>query len=91
MKTLRLRIAGKVQGVGYRAWATRMAVSLGLHGWVRNRVDGTVELLATGGDDAVAAMADACHRGPSGARVDSIDILEVADHASAGFTARETG
>jgi acylphosphatase len=47
-KTLRLRITGRVQGVGYRLWATRTAARLGLRGWVRNRSDGSVEVLATG-------------------------------------------
>jgi acylphosphatase len=90
MKTVRLRIAGEVQRVGYRVWATRMAVSLGLRGWVRNRTDGTVELLATGGDKAVAAMVEACRCGPSDARVDSIDVLETKDPGNASFTVRET-
>jgi acylphosphatase len=67
-----------------------MAASLGLRGWVRNRADGTVELLATGGEDAVAAMTEACRCGPSGARVDSIEILEAEDSGHLGFTARET-
>jgi acylphosphatase len=56
LATLRLRITGKVQGVGYRIWATRTALSLGLRGWVRNRRDGSVEVLATGTPDAVAAL-----------------------------------
>jgi acylphosphatase len=90
MKTVRLLIAGKVQGVGYRGWAARVAVSLGLRGWLRNRADGTVELLATGEEDAVAAMTEACRRGPSDARVDSIDILKAEDPGSTGFTVRET-
>ena len=85
MKTVRLRIAGEVQRVGYRAWATRTAVSLGLRGWVRNRTDGTVELLAIGGDDAVAAMVEACRRGPSGARVDSMEILQAEIPATLGL------
>jgi acylphosphatase len=85
-----LHIAGKVQGVGYRAWAMRIAADLGLRGWVRNRVDGSVELLATGGHDAVAAMTEACRRGPAGARVDSVDKFEAEDDGSRGFTARET-
>ncbi len=90
MRTVRLRIAGKVQGVGYRAWAMRIAADLGLRGWVRNRADGTVELLATGGDDAVAAMTEACRHGPAGARVDSIEEFEAEDDGSPGFSAKET-
>jgi acylphosphatase len=90
MKTVRLRIAGKVQGVGYRAWAIRIAADLGLRGWVRNLANGTVELLASGEEDAVAAMTEACRRGPSDARVDSIDMFEAEDPGRAGFTVRET-
>jgi len=58
---------------------------------VRNRTDGTVELLATGDDDAVAAIIEACRRGPSDARVDSIEILEAEDPGNRGFTLREAG
>jgi acylphosphatase len=90
MRAVRLHIAGKVQGVGYRAWAMRIAADLGLRGWVRNLANGTVELLATGDDDAVAAMIEACRHGPSGARVDSIDKFEAEDDGSLGFTGRET-
>ena len=67
-KTIRLRISGKVQGVGYRIWATRTATRLGLRGWVRNRLDGSVEALVTGAPDAVSAMVEASRKGPSGAQ-----------------------
>lgn len=46
----RLTVRGRVQGVGFRAWTVREAKALGLDGWVRNRRDGTVEVLACGGD-----------------------------------------
>jgi acylphosphatase len=46
MKTVRRRGSGRVQGVGYRVWAVDTATSLGLRGWVRNRTDGTIEMLA---------------------------------------------
>ena len=51
MRSARLRITGRVQGVGYRVWALRMASRLGLRGWVRNRSDGSVEALVIGEDD----------------------------------------
>ena len=69
METVRLRITGRVQGVGYRLWAARTATSLGLRGWVRNRSDGAVEALVTGPRERVAAMIEACREGPRGARV----------------------
>ena len=90
MRTVRLRITGRVQGVGYRAWAVRAAAALGLRGWIRNRVDGTVELLATGAEDAVAAMIDATRHGPAGARVGEVDVVEEQDDSSVGFATRPT-
>ena len=50
IETVRLRITGQVQGVGYRFWMTRHATTLGLRGWVRNRTDGSVEALVIGED-----------------------------------------
>ena len=68
-----LLIRGRVQGVGYRAWAEAAALELGLQGWVRNRRDGSVEGLLSGSVEAVVAMTNACWQGPPGARVDAID------------------
>jgi acylphosphatase len=87
MRAARLRINGRVQGVGYRDWTIRTARNLGLRGWVRNRIDDSVEALIAGEDAAVAAMIEACRRGPSHARVDEVDI-SAADAADApeGFT-----
>lgn len=90
MKTVRLRIIGRVQGVGYRAWATRMAAELGLRGWVRNRGNGTVELLVSGTDQAVAAMIEAARRGPRAAHVIELQVSDDRDDGSTGFAALPT-
>jgi acylphosphatase len=68
-----LLIRGRVQGVGYRAFVEDEAALRGLDGFVRNRRDGTVEVLLAGPPEAVAEMVDACRRGPFSARVDAID------------------
>jgi acylphosphatase len=73
----RLGITGRVQGVGYRDWAMATAQRLGLRGWVRNRVDGSVEALVVGDDDAVGRMIEACRRGPTLAKVDAVDVEPV--------------
>jgi acylphosphatase len=73
----RLVITGRVQGVGYRDWMITTARRLGLTGWVRNRIDGAVEALIVGDDEAVGEMIDACRRGPTMARVDNVDIEPV--------------
>jgi acylphosphatase len=90
VRTVRLRVTGRVQAVGYRAWAIEAAESLGLRGWVRNRSDGTVEMLASGSEEAVAAMIEACRRGPPAARVTGVEVAEAEDDGSAGFTPRPT-
>lgn len=90
MKTVQLRIRGRVQGVGYRAWAIEAASSLGLHGWVRNRADGSVEILATGAEEMLAALILECRRGPAGARVDQIATADAQDEGTPGFVARPT-
>ena len=73
-RTVRVRIEGGVQGVGYRYWTERVADELGLTGWVRNRRDGSVEALVDGDEAAVAELLRACRRGPRLANV--TEILE---------------
>jgi acylphosphatase len=69
-------IHGWVQGVGYRAWTEYTALERGLQGWVRNRRDGSVEALFAGPPDTVAAMIEACRKGPHGSQVDRVDQRE---------------
>ena len=90
MRALNLRISGRVQGVGYRAWAMQTAVHLGVRGWVRNRVDGSVEALVIGDEAAVAAMVEACRRGPRAAMVRDVAVGEAEEDGSADFAARPT-
>jgi acylphosphatase len=89
-RTVRLTITGRVQGVGYRFWAERAAVALGIRGWVRNRTGGSVELLASGSDSAIDALIEACRQGPRAAAVDGVAVEDAEDNGSAGFSARPT-
>lgn len=73
VKTLAVRIEGRVQGVCYRAWTVAEATRRGLAGWVRNRSDGSVEALFHGPAEKIEDMILACRRGPSAARVDRIN------------------
>lgn len=66
-------ISGRVQGVCYRMYACREAESLGLTGWVRNRPDGTVQLVAEGEESDLMAMRAWCARGPSYAIVRGVE------------------
>jgi acylphosphatase len=71
---VRVVVHGSVQGVGFRYATVSRASSLGLGGWVRNRRDGAVEAVFEGPAERVESMVDWCRRGPSGARVDGVEI-----------------
>ncbi|HEX2942233.1 MAG TPA: acylphosphatase [Rhodopila sp.] len=73
MNAKRLMIAGRVQGVGFRAWMVERARTLGVSGWVRNCPDGRVEALVAGDAAAVEELSRLCRRGPRLAEVASID------------------
>jgi acylphosphatase len=66
-------VRGRVQGVGYRAFVEDEAQQRGLHGWVRNRRDGSVEAVFAGPRSAVEAMIEVCRRGPMSARINALD------------------
>lgn len=84
-KALSLRITGRVQGVGYRAWLAGQAEAAGLDGWVRNRRDGSVEALLSGPAEAVDLVAAACRRGPPVALVDRVRMTEAELPGHPGF------
>lgn len=73
LRTIHLRIFGRVQGVGYRDAMHREADRLGVTGWVRNCSDGTVEALVQGTTDALQAIVAWARRGPVAARVERVD------------------
>ncbi len=85
MKRVRLRIQGRVQGVGYRDWSAGQARRLGLDGWVRNRADGAVEMALSGPDEVVDGMVDRCRRGPSAAQVSRVDVADESGPIEPGF------
>ena len=74
-----IRIRGRVQGVGFRAWACRKADDLDISGWVRNRSDGSVEILAEGLDDRIDMFLKLCQKGPLFSRVDKVEPVSVPD------------
>jgi acylphosphatase len=72
----RIVVRGRVQGVGYRAFVADIAAAHGLAGWVRNRRDGSVEVMLMGAADKVEAIIEECQRGPLHARVTGIERSE---------------
>ncbi len=85
----RLQITGLVQGVGFRYATEREAARLGVHGWVRNRRDGSVEANISGSAEAVAAMIAWCRQGPLGASVDHVAV-EIGEPCAGRFEQRPT-
>lgn len=83
--TIHIRVTGRVQGVGYRAFVEGEAVARGLSGWVRNRRDGSVEAVFSGEAAVVEAMLDACRRGPRHAVVEAVTILGEAEPQDGPF------
>ena len=73
-RRVRILVAGRVQGVWFRASARDRALALGVDGWVRNLADGRVELDAEGTPGSIDALLAWCAHGPQGAGVTSVDV-----------------
>ena len=79
---------GQVQGVFFRAWTQQQARELGLSGWVRNASDGSVEAHVEGDEAAVKALIQRMNDGPPAARVEDVQVEEVAAGGFEGFEVR---
>ena len=73
MQAKRYIVRGRVQGVGFRWFVDHEARQLGLSGWVRNNLDGSVEVLAMGSDQQLEALRKKLEAGPRAARVDEVE------------------
>lgn len=67
------RVYGWVQGVGFRHWTVQQALKLTVTGYVNNRSDGTVEVVAVGRKTELEQLLNLLHKGPSGARVQRVE------------------
>ena len=77
MKTVRIIVTGRVQGVGFRYFTVRCANDLGLCGWVRNLPDGSVETAIQGQGEKVEEMIGLLRQGPGAANVSGLEIEEI--------------
>lgn len=73
-KRVHLIVRGRVTGVFFRAATQREARRLGLTGWVKNRPDGNVEIVAEGEEDSIKDIISWANHGPSAARVEQVDV-----------------
>jgi acylphosphatase len=69
-----VRVKGRVQGVGFRAFVQNHATTAGLTGWVRNLPDGAVEVQLEGPRDTIETVLHRVRQGPPGSRVDSVEV-----------------
>ena len=81
----RVIVSGRVQGVYFRDSCRSQAQRLGVRGWVRNRPDGTVEVVAEGPRDDVDQLLNWCRQGPSRAQVTGIVVADEVLKAERGF------
>jgi len=84
----RVVVRGRVQGVFFRDTTRRLAAERGVAGWVANRDDGAVEAAFEGEEDAVAALVAFAGRGPAGAAVEGVEVIEEDPAGETGFVVR---
>ena len=84
-KAVRVVIEGRVQAVWFRAWTAQEATRRNLRGWVRNRMDGSVEALLAGAEADVDDMIEACRQGPPMAQVTDVIQYPAEDPGGEGF------
>jgi len=89
MITRHLLIRGRVQGVGFRNYMAYKANELGIHGWVRNRRNGSVEAVVQGAPDAVSAIIECAHRGPRAALMSGVEVRSVDAHQQVDETTEQ--
>ena len=83
--TRRLRITGRVQGVGYREAMCDAALRTGVAGWVRNRRDGSVEAAVHGDPQALEAIIAWARRGPPAAHVSGVEVSDDPSQLPCGY------
>ena len=84
-RAVRFLVAGRVQGVYYRAAAAAEAERLQIRGWVKNLADGRVEVVAVGSPSNVAALAGWLWQGPPAARVEAVHVEEWSGEVPGAF------
>ena len=88
MASMRLRVRGRVQGVGFRWFVRVHARRLKLAGWVENHADGSVEIAASGEPEKLNELSRIVRRGPDGAEISNVEELPPPDELEGPFAIR---
>jgi acylphosphatase len=89
-RIVRVRIEGRVQGVGFRMFVQREAIARGADGFVRNRRDGGVEAVFAGTSDIIDDLISCCERGPRSSTVQFVKVLDDTIEPARGFVIAPT-
>ncbi|MCL6283429.1 acylphosphatase [Ruegeria sp. 2012CJ41-6] len=84
-RTVTATVTGRVQGVWFRGWTRQEALRLGLEGWVRNEVEGSVMACLSGPAERVSEMVALLHKRPPAARVDAVEVRASSAPTTQGF------
>lgn len=76
MKRVHAKVYGFVQGVGFRNFVRKHAKDLGLKGWVRNNLDGTVQAVFEGDEGSISTILEKCKSGPTNSWVEKVETNE---------------
>jgi acylphosphatase len=89
MRTIYVRISGKVQGVWFRASTKQEAEKIGVTGWVKNTLDGEVEAIFQGSKEQIQLIIDWCHHGPLLSNVTNLIVKDIdSDEIYSSFSIR---
>jgi acylphosphatase len=86
MKNVKIRITGRVQGVGFRYHTMQIALANNINGFVKNMPDSSLYIEASGPDNEVELFIEWCRNGPKWACVENVEIVETSDKAFLGFS-----
>ncbi|WP_283678250.1 acylphosphatase [Lentilactobacillus sp. Marseille-Q4993] len=88
-KTVNIIVSGRVQGVGFRYATIKLANRLKINGWVKNNLDGSVEILANGDEPSLQSFISAVKKSPTPyGKVTNVDITETSINPGFGFDAK---
>jgi len=88
MRSVKIKITGRVQGVGFRYHTMHIAMANNICGFVRNMPDGTVYIEASGPDDEMELFIEWCRNGPKWAFVDNVEVITIPEKPFLGFTVK---
>ena len=86
MKNVAIRIQGRVQGVGFRYQAQQLAIENNINGIIKNMIDGSVYIEASGNNDEIDKFVNWCYNGPKWAYVESVEVSEIYEKGYSGFS-----